>query len=190
MLTRQRVAIKLLKEVDIEKIKREVKILQALKAVKGTNQFVEVCEEKGTGKILLVTDFVEGVVLNSIHTVLQERQIQKYIYMILATLDRANSLGLMHRDIKPSNMIVNKKTELLTVLDWGLGEFYIPDKTYNLKVGTRPFRAPEILLGKRTYDYKVDIWSVGCIMAGMVLLGSISCSKKTIYFRRLTKRRH
>lgn len=161
-------AIKLLKEVDLEKIKREVKLLQALKGVKGTNQFVEVCQERGTEKIMLVTDFVEGVGLNSIHTVLQERQIQKYVYMMLATLERANSLGLMHRDIKPSNMIVNKKTELLTVLDWGLGEFYLQDKTYNLKVGTRPFRAPEILMGRRTYDFKIDVWSVGCILAGMV----------------------
>jgi len=190
VLTRQRVAIKLLKEVDMDKIKREVKILQALKGLKGTNQFVEVCQEKGTGKILLVTGFVEGVVLNSIHTLLQERQIQKYVYMMLATIDRANSLGLMHRDIKPSNMIVNKKSELLTVLDWGLGEFYIPDKTYNLKVGTRPYRAPEILLGKRNYDFKVDTWSVGCILAGMVLTASTSCSRKTTCFPRLMKSKH
>ena len=152
----------------MEKVKREVKILNIIKGIPGTNQLVEVCKEPGTGKILLVTDFVEGVVLSSINSVLQERQIQKYIYMMLVTIDRTHSMGVMHRDLKPVNMIVNKKSELVTTLDWGLGEFYIPDKEYNLRVGTRPFRAPELFLGVKKYDYKIDVWSIGCILAGMV----------------------
>jgi mitogen-activated protein kinase 7 len=34
----------------------------------------------------------------------------------------------------------------------------------------RWWRAPEILLDLRQYDEKVDIWSVGCIMAELILL--------------------
>ncbi|XP_041350048.1 mitogen-activated protein kinase 14A-like [Gigantopelta aegis] len=35
-------------------------------------------------------------------------------------------------------------------------------------VATRWYRAPEILLGNTGYNYSVDIWSVGCIMAEML----------------------
>lgn len=36
-------------------------------------------------------------------------------------------------------------------------------------VTTRWYRAPELLLGCNTYETSVDIWSVGCILAEMIL---------------------
>jgi len=33
---------------------------------------------------------------------------------------------------------------------------------------TRWYRAPEIILCQRIYDGKVDVWSVGCILAEMI----------------------
>jgi mitogen-activated protein kinase 15 len=36
-------------------------------------------------------------------------------------------------------------------------------------VATRWFRAPEILLGSKSYSYGVDLWSVGCLMGEMIL---------------------
>lgn len=31
-------------------------------------------------------------------------------------------------------------------------------------VATRWYRAPEVLLGSRTYEYAADVWSFGCII--------------------------
>lgn len=169
IITKQKVAMKILREVKMDKIKREAKILEELKDVRGINHLIEVCKEKGTQKVMLVTKFVDGPLLNQIHMVLQEKQIQKYVYQILSIMDQAHSRGIMHRDLKPSNMIINRKTERITILDWGLSEFYLPNKEYFVKVATRPFKAPELLVGYRKYDYRMDIWSIGCIMAAMVL---------------------
>lgn len=36
-------------------------------------------------------------------------------------------------------------------------------------VATRYYRAPEIMLTWQKYTYAVDMWSVGCIMAEMIL---------------------
>lgn len=36
-------------------------------------------------------------------------------------------------------------------------------------VATRWFRAPEILLGSKSYSFGVDLWSVGCLMGEMIL---------------------
>lgn len=31
-------------------------------------------------------------------------------------------------------------------------------------VATRWYRAPEVLLGSKTYEYPADVWSFGCIV--------------------------
>ena len=36
-------------------------------------------------------------------------------------------------------------------------------------VVTRWYRAPEILLGSQNYTKSIDIWSLGCILAEMIL---------------------
>lgn len=36
-------------------------------------------------------------------------------------------------------------------------------------VATRWYRAPELLLANEKYDAKVEVWSVGCILAEMYL---------------------
>jgi p38 MAP kinase len=36
-------------------------------------------------------------------------------------------------------------------------------------VATRYYRAPEVMLTWQNYNYAVDMWSVGCILAEMIL---------------------
>ena len=74
----------------------------------------------------------------------------------------------MHRDIKIKNLIIESNTKNVRIIDWGLGEFYYPKFDYSVKVGTRPYKAPELLLMNTRYDYSLDIWSVGCIFASAV----------------------
>lgn len=38
------------------------------------------------------------------------------------------------------------------------------------QVVTRWYRAPELLLGAREYGDRVDIWSVGCIFAEVMVI--------------------
>lgn len=74
----------------------------------------------------------------------------------------------MHRDIKPLNIIVNHKDKDLRVIDWGLAEFYFPNKDYNVRVASRYYKGPELLVDDRWYHYSLDLWSIGCTMAGMI----------------------
>ena len=36
-------------------------------------------------------------------------------------------------------------------------------------IGTRSFRAPELLVGNRFYDTKIDIWSAGIVFLKLIL---------------------
>ncbi|KAG0328902.1 Cyclin-dependent kinase catalytic subunit, partial [Podila humilis] len=54
--------------------------------------------------------------------------------------------------------------------DFGLARaFGIPLRTYTHEVVTLWYRAPEILMGSRHYSTAVDVWSIGCIFAEMVM---------------------
>jgi casein kinase II subunit alpha len=63
--------------------------------------------------------------------------------------------------------LIDHKKKNLKIIDWGLAEFYLPDKTLH-RVGTKYFVPPELICGYKYYNYQVDIWSLGCIFAGIV----------------------
>jgi serine/threonine protein kinase len=54
------------------------------------------------------------------------------------------------------------------LIDWGLADFYHPGEKYNVRVASRCFKGPELLVDFYYYDYSLDLWSFGCMLAGMV----------------------
>ena len=38
----------------------------------------------------------------------------------------------------------------------------------SVRVASRYFKGPELLVDLQTYDYSLDIWSLGCMFAGMI----------------------
>jgi len=99
-------------------------------------------------------------------------QIRCLIHQLLEVLDYLHTeKHLMHRDIKCSNLLVGENMQL-KLADFGLARFANrEDGRYTNRVITLWYRPPELLLGEEHYSYSVDIWSVGCIMAEL-LLGS------------------
>ncbi|KAL3811412.1 hypothetical protein ACHAXA_005313, partial [Cyclostephanos tholiformis] len=56
----------------------------------------------------------------------------------------------------------------LMLVDLGLADFYHPGKSYNVRVASRHYKSPELLIGYEEYDYSVDMWAVGCILVGLL----------------------
>lgn len=83
-----------------------------------------------------------------------------------------HSANVIHRDVKPSNILINRDC-LVKLADFSLARSIMFDENNlaNLSdyVAARWYRAPEILLGSSRYDFSVDMWSVGCILAELYL---------------------
>lgn len=126
--------------------------------------------------IYIVCELVEGDLYSIIKSnqPLEIDHIKFILYQILRALKYTHSARVLHRDIKPKNILISAKCEV-KLCDFGLARVYyelkVDQKTENLTdyVATRWYRAPELLLGNENYDDKIDIWSVGCVLAEMFL---------------------
>ncbi|XP_031405919.1 protein IMPAIRED IN BABA-INDUCED STERILITY 1 [Punica granatum] len=99
-----------------------------------------------------------------------EAQIKCYMKQLLSGIEHCHSRGVMHRDIKGSNLLVNNEG-ILKVADFGLANFWVSSQRQPLtsRVVTLWYRPPELLLGSTDYGASVDLWSVGCVFAEILL---------------------
>ncbi|CAE8589635.1 unnamed protein product [Polarella glacialis] len=88
---------------------------------------------------------------------------------VLRALKYLHGASLLHRDVKPSNVLLDAHGSA-KLCDLGLVRqigFYPRGLTEY--VGMRWYRAPELLLGSQRYNFGVDIWAFGCVVAEMAL---------------------
>ena len=75
----------------------------------------------------------------------------------------------LHRDIKPNNLLIAADGEV-KLADIGLARsFADPYRRMTSNVITRWYRPPELLFGAKHYSGAVDIWSIGCVFAELML---------------------
>lgn len=164
----QKTVIKVLKPVKEEKIYREIKILQVLYGGPNIIKMCDLVKEKRSNTPCFVYEYMPFVETKRLSPELTDHDVRIYIYKILEALEFSHSHGIMHRDVKPLNIVINNETKELRLIDWGLADFYFPDKEYNVRVASRYYKGPELLVDDRLYHYSLDIWSLGCTMAGMI----------------------
>ncbi|KAE9467042.1 hypothetical protein C3L33_01038, partial [Rhododendron williamsianum] len=90
-------------------------------------------------------------------------RLQSITIQCLEALRFLHGLGLIHCDLKPENILVKSYSRCeVKVIDLGSSCF----ETDHLcsYVQSRSYRAPEVILGL-PYGKKIDIWSLGCILA-------------------------
>ncbi|KAK8799728.1 hypothetical protein WA158_006276 [Blastocystis sp. Blastoise] len=168
--TNQFVSIKYLKPVRKKKIRREIKILQNLNGGPNIIPLVDVVRDPETGAPSLITKWVNNRDFKEFYPSLSDAEIRYYLYKVLVALDYAHSKGIMHRDIKPQNILIDQYSHEVYLIDWGLAEFYQPNVEYNVRVSTRHYKGPELLVNYLKYDYSLDIWGLGCMIAGIIFL--------------------
>ncbi|XP_071732077.1 uncharacterized protein [Rutidosis leptorrhynchoides] len=90
-------------------------------------------------------------------------RLQSITIQCLEALQFLHGLGLIHCDLKPENILVKSYSRCeVKVID--LGSSCFESDHLCSYVQSRSYRAPEVILGL-PYDKKIDIWSLGCILA-------------------------
>lgn len=116
----------------------------------------------------LVFEHVNNIDFRILYPKLTDLDIRFYMFELLKALDYCHSMGIMHRDVKPHNVMIDHKSHKLRLIDWGLAEFYHKNMEYNVRVASRFFKGPELLVDYRMYDYSLDLWSFGTMLASMI----------------------
>jgi serine/threonine protein kinase len=121
-------------------------------------------------KLMLVFEYMDKDLKKYMDTYgrpLYPDQIKSFMFQLLRGVAFCHEKHVLHRDLKPQNLLINRRGEL-KLADFGLARaFGIPVNTFSNEVVTLWYRAPDVLLGSRSYDTSIDIWSAGCIMAEM-----------------------
>ncbi|VDN82842.1 unnamed protein product [Brugia pahangi] len=99
--------------------------------------------------------------------------VKLYIWQLFRGQAHLEKNNVCHRDIKPQNLLVDHKSGMLKISDFGSSKI-IDDKTtsYHYHV-TRYYRAPELILGSIRYRCEIgyaftDRWSCGCVFGELL----------------------
>lgn len=162
------VVIKVLKPVKRKKIKREIKILYNLANGPNVITLHDIVRDSQSKTPALIFEAVENVDFRTLYPTFTDYDIRYYMHELLKALDFAHSKGIMHRDVKPHNVMIDHPKKQLRLIDWGLAEFYHAGTDYNVRVASRYFKGPELLVDYQRYDYSLDLWSYGAMLASMI----------------------
>jgi len=123
-------------------------------------------------KLYLVFEFLDQDLkkyMDAVGKKLKPMLVKSYLFQLLQGITFCHRRRVLHRDLKPQNLLIDRHGTL-KLADFGLARaFGVPIRTYTHEVVTLWYRAPEILLGGKQYATAVDIWSIGCIFAEMVM---------------------
>ncbi|XP_041050329.1 homeodomain-interacting protein kinase 4-like [Carcharodon carcharias] len=174
------VAIKIIRNYTFRKgvIKCELKMLRMLGSVDSDKfhivRFFESFNDDA--KLCLVFELLE----QSLYEYQKEnnflplpiRHIRSITKQTLIALQKLKELSIVHTDIKPENIMLVKQAQnpfKVKVIDFGsaciLSEIQQIKGPY---IQSRFYRSPEILLGL-PFSEKLDMWSLGCVMAELHL---------------------
>lgn len=112
-------------------------------------------------------------------TKLQETEARIYFYQMVSAIEYLHKQNICHRDLKPENVMLCSSSSpdaadaaeavpVIKVTDLGLSKFVDMESHLKTFCGTPQYLAPEVLFsrvrGDGSYDFKVDMWSLGVIL--------------------------
>ncbi|XP_022194208.2 extracellular signal-regulated kinase 2 [Nilaparvata lugens] len=169
-------------QTDAQRTYREIVFLRELMWHPNIVRLHGVLKAANDKDIYLVFEYMETDLHNVIKhgNILREIHKQSITYQLLKAIKYIHSGNIIHRDLKPCNILINSQCHC-KVADFGLarslqltdcdttGHSPPLDPAMTDYVATRWYRAPEILVASKKYTKGIDMWSIGCILAEMVL---------------------
>ncbi|KAG8556792.1 hypothetical protein GDO81_018208 [Engystomops pustulosus] len=126
------------------------------------------------GLLYIVMGFCEGGDLyhklkEQKSKLLPESQVVEWFVQIAMALQYLHDLHIMHRDLKTQNIFLTK-SNIIKVGDLGIAR--VLESQYDMAstlIGTPYYMSPE-LFSNKPYNYKSDVWALGCCVYEMATL--------------------
>jgi cyclin-dependent kinase 7 len=151
---------------------REIKLLKEFQQLPHPNLIALLDVFAHDGALHLVFELCSTdleVIIQDTNTPLTPGDIKTYMQHVLRAVAHCHANWILHRDLKPNNLLMGLDHEL-KLADFGAAKEYAsPERRYHNVVVTRWYRPPELLFGSREYGVGVDMWSIGCIFAELLL---------------------
>lgn len=171
------VAIKCMKNHfdSVEQVNRlrEIQALRRLSPHPNIIKLYEVLYDRSTGRLALVFELMEMNIYELIkgrRQYVPDDKILHFMYQLVKSMDHMHRNGIFHRDIKPENILIAPDNHTLKLADFGSCRGIYSKQPFTEYIATRWYRAPECLLTDGYYNYKMDLWGVGCVFFEVVSL--------------------
>jgi predicted Ser/Thr protein kinase/sugar lactone lactonase YvrE len=156
----------------LRRFHREAEAMAAL----GHPNIVQIIDKgEREGIYYFVMEFVEG---GSLKDVLREKDLTldrmlDIVLMVAAGLEHAHAHGIVHRDLKPGNVLVEARSGVAKIADFGIAQLQTRPElsqltSSHMSMGTLNYMAPEQKVDAKTVDHRADIYSFGVILYEML----------------------
>uniref|UniRef100_A0A7S3D5J6 non-specific serine/threonine protein kinase n=1 Tax=Palpitomonas bilix TaxID=652834 RepID=A0A7S3D5J6_9EUKA len=138
--------------------------------------YVESFYVHSKGLLCIAMDFAEGGDLHGRIQKMQrsgklfsEQQILKWTWQITVSLHHVHRHKILHRDLKSQNIFLDKN-DIIKLGDFGIAKVLSATNAMaKTMIGTPYYMSPELCKNK-PYNYKSDIWSLGCVVYELATL--------------------
>ena len=168
-----------MKEVDLpnlnhKEIDNSFNEVQILSKIKSEYIISYIDSFSQNGKLYLITEYAE---FGDMEQIIKSRQKTKNYFnenhlikiwkQIIKGILVLHKNHILHRDLKSANIfIIDEKIEKIKIGDLNVCRIINEQKLKHTQTGTPYYSSPEIWNNK-PYDYKSDIWSLGCLFYEM-----------------------
>ncbi len=109
------------------------------------------------------------------------------MFQILSGIEYCHNLKIIHRDLKFQNILLTRKPNLgssespsknkisnpfdleLKIIDFGIFGSAHGNNPEKSNAGSLKYMSPEVLIGHTSSSPKIDVWSLGLILHGLVI---------------------
>ena len=158
---------------EIARYKQEYELIKSID-LDGVIKTYDLLEHDGT--FALVLEDFDGISIKDLLKKKKSYDVKEFLKTAMKIADVMGKLHLkdiVHRDIKPHNILINQKSKILKITDFGISAVltHENDEVYNPDFiqGTLSYMSPE-QTGRinRTVDYRTDLYSFGITLYEMI----------------------
>jgi PAS domain S-box-containing protein len=143
-----------------DRFRKEASICRQLEGHPNAIKVIDVVEERG--RVVLIQELVEGPSLRELlEGSLEKKEKERILLQLVDIIAHAHKQRIVHRDIKPQNIIV-RRDGIVKLLDYGVAKELKDKDMSSTMVGSRPFMAPEQIMGES--QIASDVWALGVVM--------------------------